>query len=113
MKHLFAAFAIALFSTSAFAACEEPAVGSKTVPALSPPRAAVVTGHGRLPFHSAPRAGCAMPDVFVIPKDSLIAYAQTTGWTSVMYANPKSGNTVSGWVKSSRLKMTGSIAPRR
>lgn len=106
-------FALALLSTGAFAACEEPAVGSNAAPALSPPLAAVVVGNGRLPFHSAPQAGCAMPGVFVIPKDALIAYAQTGGWTSVMYANPKTGNTVSGWVRSSRLKMTGTVGPRQ
>jgi hypothetical protein len=27
----------------------------------------------------------------------------------VMYSNPKNGNNVSGWVKSSRLKATGTV----
>lgn len=106
------AVALTLLSTSAFAACEEPAAGSEAAPALAPPLAAVVTGSGRLQFHSAPQAGCAMQGVFVIPKDELIAYAQTRGWTSVMYSNPRTGDTVSGWVKSSRLKMTGTVGPR-
>jgi hypothetical protein len=53
-----------------------------------------------------------MPGVFVIPKDELIAYAQSNdGWTSVMYLNPKTGDSVSGWVKSSRLKKTGTVGP--
>jgi hypothetical protein len=51
-----------------------------------------------------------MAGVFVIPKDELIAYAQSTdGWTSVMYSNPKTGNSVTGWVKASRLKATGTV----
>jgi hypothetical protein len=46
-----------------------------------------------------------MTGVFVIPRDQLITYAQSNdGWSSVMYSNPKTGNNVSGWVKSSRLK---------
>ena len=108
----FVALSSGALSSSAVAACREPAVGSDAVPALSPPLAAVVIGSGRLQFHSVPQAGCVMQGVFVIPKDGLIAYAQTRDWTSVMYSNPKTGNTVSGWVKSSRLKITGTVGPR-
>ena len=54
-----------------------------------------------------------MKGVFVIPKDQLITYAQSGEWSSVMYSNPKTGNTVSGWVKSSRLKKTGTVGPRQ
>lgn len=54
-----------------------------------------------------------MPGVFVIPKDQLIAYAQSNdGWTSVMYTNPRTGDFVQGWVKSARLKTTGTEGPR-
>ena len=104
---------VVLFSSSAFAACEEPQTGTKAVPSFSPPLSAVVTGTGRLQFHSAPRSGCAMKGVFVIPKDELIAYAQSGGWSSVMYSNPKTGDTVYGWVQSSRLKTTGTVGPRQ
>ncbi len=46
-----------------------------------------------------------MAGVFVIPKDELITYAQSSdGWSSVMYSNPSTGNNVSGWVRSSRVK---------
>jgi hypothetical protein len=70
----------------------------------------VVIGSGRLQFYSAPNLNCIMPGVFVIPKDELIAYAQSDdGWSSVMYSNPKSRDTVSGWVKLSRLKATGTM----
>jgi len=72
-----------------------------------------VIGTGRLQFYSAPNAACAMPGVFVIPKDQLIAYAQSNdGWTSVMYTNPRTGDFVQGWVKSARLKTTGTEGPR-
>ena len=97
-------------SGPAFADCKEPAIGTRNMPSLSPPLGEVVIGSGRLQFYSAPNLNCIMPGVFVIPKDELIAYAQSDdGWSSVMYSNPKSRDTVSGWVKSSRLKATGTM----
>jgi hypothetical protein len=42
-----------------------------------------VTGAGRLQFYSAPNQSCAMAGVFVIPKDELIAYAQSSEWLVV------------------------------
>lgn len=94
--------------------CKEPETGTKQTPILSPPMANVVTGTGRLQFYSAPDMRCAMSGVFVIPKDQLIAYAETdSGWSSVMYVNPRTGADVSGWVKSARLKRTGTIAPKQ
>ncbi len=93
--------------------CKQPQTGTKQAPILSPPMAAVVTGSGRLQFYSAPNVRCPMDGVFVIPKDRLIAYAETDdGWSSVMYVNPKTGNDVSGWVRSARLKKTGTVGPR-
>ena len=87
--------ALSLFSGSAFAACEEPEIGTKAVPSFSPPLGVVVIGTGRLQFYSAPNPGCAMKSVFVVPKDGLIAYAQSGEWSSVMYSNPATGDTVS------------------
>jgi hypothetical protein len=95
-------------SGQAFADCKEPEIGSKNFPSLSPPLSEVVIGSGRLQFYSAPNLNCSMPGVFVIPRDELIAYARSDdGWSSVMYSNHKTGDTVLGWVKSSRLKATG------
>ncbi len=92
--------------------CNEPKTGTDSAPLLSPPLGKVVTGAGRLPFYSAPDPGCSLKGVFVLPKDSLIAYAETpSGWTSVMYMNPKTGSTAQGWVRSSRLKTTGTMGP--
>jgi len=97
-------------SSSAFAGCREPETGTRNIPAFSPPLGAVVTGAGRLQFYSAPNANCAMAGVFVIPKDELITYAQSNdGWSSVVYSNPGTGNNVSGWVRSTRLKETGTV----
>jgi len=94
--------------------CKEPKTGTKEVPVLSPPLANLVTGTGRLQFYSAPNEHCAMVGVFVIPKDELIAYAQTDdGWSSVMYTNPRTGNNVSGWVRSARLRGTGTVGPKQ
>jgi hypothetical protein len=103
--------AVFLFvSSPAFAGCKEPAIGSKNFPSFSPPLSEVVVGSGRLQFYSAPNRNCIISGVFVIPGDELIAYAESSdGWSSVMYSNPKSGDTVSGWVKSSRLKTTGTM----
>jgi hypothetical protein len=99
-----------LVSSRAFADCKEPAIGTKNIPSLSPPLGEVVIGSGRLQFYSAPNLNCMISGVFVIPGDELIAYAQSgDGWSSVMYSNPKSGNTVPGRVKSSRLKTTGTM----
>jgi hypothetical protein len=94
--------------------CKEPETGTERAPMISPPTANVVTGTGRLQFYSAPNSACPMKGVFVIPRDELIAYAQTDdGWASVMYTNPRTGNNVSGWVQSGRLKETGTVGPRQ
>ena len=97
-------------SGPAWADCREPEAGTKNFPIFSPPLSEVVIGTGRLQFYSAPNSSCVMPGVFVIPKDELIAYAESNdGWSSVMYSNHGNGNHVSGWVKSSRLKATGTV----
>jgi hypothetical protein len=94
----------------AFADCRGPETGTKNFPMFSPPLSAVVVGAGRLQFYSAPNAHCAMAGVLVVPKDELITYAQSNdGWSSVMYSSSKTGNNVSGWVRSSRLKQTGTV----
>lgn len=94
--------------------CNEPKTGTREIPIFSPPLVNVVMGSGRLQFYSAPSVHCPMQGVFVIPKDELIAYAQTAdGWSSVMYSNPKTGDYVSGWVRSGRLKATGAIGPKQ
>ena len=96
------------------ASCKEPETGTKAVPMFSPPLAMVVIGTGRLRFHSAPNSRCAMNGVFVVPKDEMVVYAQTNdGWSSVMYTNARTGNSVQGWVRSSRLKETGTLGPRQ
>lgn len=93
--------------------CKEPQAGTTRAPMLSPPLANVVTGTGRLQFYSAPNLHCPLSGVFVIPNDELVAYAQTNdGWSSVMYVNPRTGNDVSGWVRSVRLKATGTVGPK-
>jgi len=94
--------------------CREPQTGTDSVPIFSPPLSNVVTGTGRLQFYSAPNLHCPIAGVFVIPKDELVAYAQSDdGWSSVMYVNPKTGNDVSGWVRSARLKITGTMGPKQ
>jgi len=92
--------------------CKEPETGAKETPIFSPPLSSVVVGAGRLQFYSAPDLRCPMAGVFVIGGDELIAYAETRdGWTSVMYTSPRTGRSVSGWVRSTRLKATGTVGP--
>jgi hypothetical protein len=51
---------------------------------------------------------------FIVPKDKVITYAQSrSGWSSVMYLNPKTGQSVSGWVRAARLKETGTVGPKQ
>jgi hypothetical protein len=110
---LFGAFGAFAFAGTA-EGCKEPETGTKETPIFSPPMANVVVGAGRLQFYSAPNVRCPMDGVFVIPRDSLVAYAQTNdGWSSVMYLNPRTGNDVSGWVRSARLKQTGTVGPKQ
>jgi hypothetical protein len=109
---------LAPFSVSARAetlkTCQEPKTGQSEAPIFSPPLAQVVIGAGRLQFYSAPNFHCAQEGVFIVPKDRLIAYAQTNdGWASVIYSNPRTGAEASGWVRSSRLKETGTVGPRQ
>lgn len=107
-----AALVVVIISAAspAFADCTSPQIGTQSVPLLSPPLSMVVTGTGRLQFYSAPNTDCVMPGIFVIPKDELIAYAQSAnGWSSVMYLNPRTGVDVSGWVRSSRLRKIGTM----
>ena len=81
---------------------------------LSPPLSKVVIGTGRLQFFSAPDPECTMTGVFVVPHDDLTAYAETpNGWSSVMYINLRNENSVQGWVRSLRLKTTGTEGPRQ
>jgi hypothetical protein len=114
-KILIGALFLGVLSAPALASdCVEPKTGTNSVPIFSPPLGNVVTGSGRLQFYSAPNAACAMDGVFVIPRDFLVAYAQTdSGWSSVMYVNPRTGADVSGWVRSERLKATGTMGPKQ
>ncbi len=96
--------------TAQAAGCVEP----KDAPIFSPPLAEAVIGKGRLQFYSAPDERCRMDGVFIVPKDEVIAYAQTAdGWTNVMYVNPDTNRDVQGWVRSKRLKVKGTVAPRQ
>lgn len=79
---------------------------------LNPPTSYKVVGEGRLYFYTAPHESCRTKDIFVVPGDDLIAYTEYKGWYSVLYANPKTGKDYDGWVKSKRLKMTGTIRPK-
>jgi hypothetical protein len=85
--------------------CQQPKTGTSEAPIISPPIKEVVKGKGNVQFYSAPNYHCVMKGVFAVPQDKLLTQAQTEdGWSSVTYANPKTGDNVSGWVRSVRLK---------
>ena len=93
--------------TSAVAAadCQQPKAGTSEIPIFSPPVSQVVKGKGKVQFYSAPNNHCAIKGVFAVPKDKLLTQAQTDdGWSSVTYTDPKTGDAVSGWVRTARLK---------
>ncbi|EHU1925339.1 hypothetical protein A1E71_RS18810 [Acinetobacter baumannii] len=66
-------------------------------------------------FHSAPSSECKIKQLFLIPKDSVIAYQefknQNRTWIYVMYID-KNGNDTEGWVLENDFKISGSISPR-
>jgi len=80
-----------------------------------PPVSMKVIGTGRLQFHASTFKECAIQGLFIIPNDSVIGYSTSLDdkWTEVMYVHPKTHKDSSGWVDSSRLKITGTIAPKR
>ncbi len=63
-------------------------------------------------FHTAPSEQCRQKNLFLIPKDSVIAYEEISisnqTWISVMYVQ-NGGSTVEGWMKKKDFKQTGKI----
>jgi hypothetical protein len=83
---------VALGASARAEDCKEPKTGTKDIPVLSPPLANVVTGAGRLQFYSAANLRCPMPGVFFVPRDQLIAYAQSDdGWVIRDVFEPQDG----------------------
>ncbi|WP_111891234.1 hypothetical protein [Acinetobacter sp. MB5] len=65
-------------------------------------------------FHTAPSEKCKMKNVFIIPKDSVIAYQEFKNenelWLYVMYIS-NNGVDTEGWVKAKDFKVSGRINP--
>ena len=73
----------------------------------------VVTGTGRLHFHSAPSRQCRT-EVFIVPGDTVDAVEEYEGFSRATFVNPDSGDTAGGWLESDRLKPSGfGIAPKQ
>jgi len=96
------------------ASCHSPEIGSRHAPMVRPAVSAVVIGSGRLQFYSAPSRECPIAGTFIVPKDSVIMYAQTDDfrWSWVAYLGGATPLETSGWVISDRLKTTGEMGPR-
>lgn len=70
-----------------------------------------VAGTGRLYFYNGPDEKCLDKKVFVIPGDSLVAYAEYgkhEEWSNVGFTT-KDGDEITGWVKTERLMFTGAF----
>ncbi|MDB5745734.1 MAG: hypothetical protein JWP72_582 [Massilia sp.] len=70
-----------------------------------------VAGTGRLYIHTGPDKKCLDKNVFVVPGDKLVAYAeygQKGEWSSVMYTS-KTGQDYAGWVLTERLMFEGAF----
>lgn len=65
-------------------------------------------------FHSAPSNQCKIKNLFVIPRDSVIAYQEfkneNQAWIFVMYVD-KNGIDTTGWVKARDFKISSSLGP--
>lgn len=73
----------------------------------------VVTGKGRLHFHSAPSGECRT-EVFIVPGDAVDVVEEREGFSRATFVNPDSGDTAGGWLESDRLKPSGfGIAPKQ
>ena len=73
----------------------------------------VVTGKGRLHFHSAPSGQCRT-EVFIVPGDAVDVVEEREGFSRATRVNPDRGDTAGGWLASDRLKPSGfGIAPKR
>ena len=85
--------------------CEKPEADSKIhgVHISGSTSGRTVVGEGRAKFYSGPSYKCQMKGVFVIPGDTLHAYIEYKGFTSVIFMNIKTGAEVTGWLESSRL----------
>ena len=110
-------FFIYLFSTSIWANCNNLAnIADHNGTQYGTKYSFYVKGQKgfRTYFHSAPSKECLIKNLFIIPKDSVIAYQDYKNegqtWMYVMYIQ-KDGNTIEGWVKEHDFKIGGSIDP--
>jgi hypothetical protein len=109
---LVAALVLTMIVQGAYAddgTCDMAGRRAEAHPTLLVPRVYfAVTSGPRLFFYSAPDQACRQADTFVIAGDSLIGYSEFKGWISVMFAKPN-GDPVMGWVRSERLRATGTL----
>ncbi len=68
-----------------------------------------VIGGPALALYAAPDSGCAMLDLHVRPGDTVEAYVNHAGYTSVRYRRAATGSEASGWVFTDRLGPGSSV----
>lgn len=71
---------------------------------FKPPRAGLITGRGRVHFHSAPDHGCG-DKLFIVPGDRVTIYNPYKDWLYVMYINSKTGEDYMAWIARERVQM--------
>jgi photosynthetic reaction center cytochrome c subunit len=69
-----------------------------------------VIGTQALVLYAAPDTGCAMLDLHLHAGDTVEAYVNHAGYTSVRYRRPATGSEARGWVRSDRLGPGSSVS---
>lgn len=116
IRSFFAVIGLSIVTISAHAQyCSALNSQSSQRSAMYQPRLSFeVTGQKgfRTYFYTAPTEQCKQKSLFLIPKDSIIAYEEirisNQTWISVMYVR-NDGSTVEGWMKKKDFKQTGKI----
>lgn len=107
---ILAALAIApCWAAAPGAGCDAISAKAETEQAhMRPVQNLRVVGRDRLHFHKAPDAACATK-TYVVTGDALLGYSEWNGWYSVQYTHPKTGAVHSGWIRSERVEVVGSM----
>ncbi|HMW47006.1 MAG TPA: hypothetical protein PK011_02650 [Marinagarivorans sp.] len=116
MKFLFPIYLAITCNLASADSCEAILKKAQEEQALIPGYQAMhtISGKTRAYFHSAPANTCINKQLFLVPGDSVVAYADYQEFTSVLYIHPKTGVETEGWVLTQRLKATGTgIAPQQ
>lgn len=103
-------------NTSAFTCADLSKIADKNSIQYGTKYSFVVKGQkdSRTYFHSAPSSQCKIKQLFLIPKDSVVAYQEFENeketWLYVMYFG-KNGDITEGWMLEKSFKISGYLSP--